>query len=275
MKQPLVDDGRSEQARARWQRTEGIAAAVGRIAAVGRAPKTVIAKVDLFAIDLKPSTVAGGVISVLVLLGTVIYTALITYAYVHRDASQSNNMLWSQASRTLFPMNVTCVAASCILSNTYPGASLPTPPSPAEACLRLGFNETTVLHLAFSNDPSDGLAILFDPTATDSAFPLGAGVYVSSEMGCDGGPGCVDDIIIMRLLVGPGLTLANYVRTNNETEPAGSRARLRQEWFLSYVSDAHSVSTARPCFAALSGAEVEGLQQAPTDAPCLSPDSVG
>ncbi len=41
---------------------------------------------------------------------------------------------------------------------------------------------------------------------------------------------CSDGVMIARLHVGPGLTIANYVRTKNLTYPVGSVGHFREEW---------------------------------------------
>jgi hypothetical protein len=49
----------------------------------------------------------------------------------------------------------------------------------------------------------------------------------ASVMGCYY---CSDGIMPASLDVGPGLTLANYVRTKNLSYPVGSVAHFREEW---------------------------------------------
>ncbi len=80
-----------------------------------------------------------------------------------------------------FPVNITCVAHSgCVVSNTYPG--IPPRPGielpPGEACATLAFNQTKTFHLLYSNDPTDGMTVLFDPNTTDAAYTERAGVSI-------------------------------------------------------------------------------------------------
>lgn len=93
-----------------------------------------------------------------------------------------------------FPMKVTCVALSgCMLSNAYGAAAgelaLVTAGTAGgllagEKCVRLAVNETAVVHLNWSNDPYDGLVVVFDPASTAPPHPAGAGVSVISASRC-------------------------------------------------------------------------------------------
>ncbi|KAG2484362.1 hypothetical protein HYH03_016781 [Edaphochlamys debaryana] len=244
-----------------------------KIAAVQalRAPRKIIHTIDLFARDVQPSSVIGATISALVLVGTAIYTAFLVYAFLHQTPTQTNLMDWTLGQGPTFPINITCLATSgCIISNAYPRAAAtaasPLPPD-SETCIHLQANESTSLHLLWSNDPDDGLSVLFDPATTMPGYPPRSAVSVFSQTKCyPNGPTCPSGIFVIALQVGPGLSLASYVRTLNWTQPEDNQGRLRHEWFMSRVAEDGTLSqvelASRPCFGQLPNATLASLQQA-------------
>ncbi|PNW83137.1 hypothetical protein CHLRE_06g308200v5 [Chlamydomonas reinhardtii] len=237
--------------------------------------------IDLFAVEQKPSSIIGVVISVMVLAATVTYSAILAFQLVHQAPATTNVIDWTMGAQPqAFPMKVTCVALSgCMLSNAYGAAAgelaLVTAGTAGgllagEKCVRLAVNETAVVHLNWSNDPYDGLVVVFDPASTAPPHPAGAGVSVISASRCLYSAGCMEGVMWMSLLVGPGLTLAHYVRTVNSTEPESWAGRRREEWFLSRVAEGGALAAAggagaRPwCFgnATEPGAVGPGAQQA-------------
>ncbi|KAG2484361.1 hypothetical protein HYH03_016780 [Edaphochlamys debaryana] len=184
---------------------------------------------------------------------------------------QTNLMDWTLGQGPTFPINITCLATSgCIISNAYPRAAAtaasPLPPD-SETCIHLQANESTSLHLLWSNDPDDGLSVLFDPATTMPGYPPRSAVSVFSQTKCyPNGPTCPSGIFVIALQVGPGLSLASYVRTLNWTQPEDNQGRLRHEWFMSRVAEDGTLSqvelASRPCFGQLPNATLDSLQQA-------------
>ncbi|KAG2488535.1 hypothetical protein HYH03_012854 [Edaphochlamys debaryana] len=170
-----------------------------------------------------------------------------------------------------FPINITCLATSgCIISNAYPRAAAMAAsqlPPDSETCIHLQARESVSLHLMWSNDPDDGLSVLFDPATTLPDYPPRSGVSVFSQANCNpNGASCASGVLVMVLPVGPGLSLASYVRTHNWTQPEGNQGRFRQEWFMSRVGEDGALSqvelASRPCFNQLPPATLASLQQA-------------
>ena len=104
-------------------------------------------------------------------------------------------------------------------------------PADEPSCAFLKKGENMNLHVLYTAHPNDGLSIVFRKNQTNPAFPPGYGAAVVSNAGCLEGLPCIDDVLYVPLRVTGGMSMWNYVHTDDQSLPDHSTGRRRSEWF--------------------------------------------
>ncbi|GAX72610.1 hypothetical protein CEUSTIGMA_g66.t1 [Chlamydomonas eustigma] len=214
---------------------------------------------DAYALQEKPSTLIGCIITVAVLAATVVYLVVVLIQAMNAPLVQTSSVYWTIGAGP-FPANVTCVAYDgCYFSNKL-SVQWATPvalsvDSAQTQCMFLAYQQSYIFNITFSNSPLDGLQMIYNSTNVADSVPAGFGALVASETNCFGlglgPPSCNSGMMFMPSPIGPGFTLLTYVETHNTTVSSGPSA-LRREWFLGkFTNDTGVVPGSTPCLDSL------------------------
>eukprot|EP00798_Chlamydomonas_sp_ICE-L_P013344 gene13344-19185_t len=208
-----------------------------------RGLKKVAQKVDLYAIKEVPHTLFASAVSLLILVGTLVYTIIMVYQYVHQGLSRTAEVHWTPSAGP-FPAELQCLAENgCFVSNrvdtawTYGVAVIPSQMS----CFRVPFGESVIINMTYSTNPVDGLDVIYNGSATPADCPPLFGLFLTSLATCGfGQPMCNEGAMPMSPPIGPGIDILDVVETTNHSQSgAGS---FRREWFVSRVDKDNSVT---------------------------------
>eukprot|EP00873_Tetraselmis_striata_P001708 jgi/Tetstr1/421972/TSEL_001218.t1 len=220
-----------------------------------------LTKLDAYAQEVEPPSKVGGLVSLVVILATAAYCVYLVYLFITRPLVVTNNIEWFQDAGP-FPMAVTCVTTSgCFVSNDVNASWTHAELGAEQAeCRLLAYRETFVFNMTYTQWPRDGFVAMYLPNNTSAETPPGYGYLTRSETQCSSGPMCMQGVMPMYVPSGPGLSLANYVRTVNTTRTDASK--LRNEWFVTEVDGrASQVDPNMPCAARALAAQGDGLVQ--------------
>lgn len=224
---------------------------------------------DGYAVEPKPKTIAGGIITVCAWLGVIAYTIYTVYVWMTRPWVNNSNVQWTYTSGP-WPLRTRCRAASgCYVSNRVNpkwAANTGSSQTTQSLCTRMEPGDWYTFDATFSNSPNDGISILYLPGTSASmltalpanstprtSIPGGFGAEIESYVVCGPGtvedagePQCVEGALQLLSPMEYGINLLFYVETSNESQKGiGS---FRQEWYPTQVSsDPTMVAGATSC----------------------------
>eukprot|EP00798_Chlamydomonas_sp_ICE-L_P031053 gene31053-7147_t len=205
--------------------------------------KKIARKLDLYSIQEVPHSLAASAVSLLILIGVLVYTIIIVYQYVHQGRTRTAEVHWTPGAGP-FPAELKCLAENgCFISNrvyaawTYGVTVIPYQMS----CFRLQFGESAIINVTYSTNPEDGLDVIYNGSATPADFPPLFGLYLTSRAACRvGEPTCNEGAMPMSPPIGPGINFLDLVETTNHTQ--SGFGHFRREWFVSRVDKDVSVT---------------------------------
>ncbi|KAI8475805.1 MAG: hypothetical protein J3K34DRAFT_456007 [Monoraphidium minutum] len=251
----------SSAAGSAWKRAGGKAVALNRMGVpLGDAGTRLLRSADAYAVEFKPGTFAGGLVTVLALTAAVVYTAFQIDAARNMPPGTEAVTEWADTQGP-FPMLVRCTAPSgCWISNRHNDSwSSHGDKVQQRGCVQLSQGEELVFNITFTQNPLNGFAAAWDPRTHAPGQPPGSGFAISADTNCPP-PACPGGVYPLSTPVLGGSYLANFVQTENLTSPV---APLRREWFATFVSGDDAINpAATACGGALTPGQLASYRQA-------------
>eukprot|EP00879_Flechtneria_rotunda_P020350 GHRR01021401.1.p1 GENE.GHRR01021401.1~~GHRR01021401.1.p1 ORF type:complete len:336 (+),score=66.30 GHRR01021401.1:258-1265(+) len=222
-----------------------------------------VAAADAYATgEPKSPTPIGGIITILALAAALAYTAYQLYIWMHTPPVVTSYVEWSDTQGP-FPAKIRCTAPNgCYVSNRHNDNSSShgdQVEAAQQGCLKMAQGDEHIINITFTQNPLNGLVMVWDPSTWEQGTTPGSGVQIMAETNQ---PAALDGIYILGTPVVGGVYLANYVQTHNYSarQPA---AQLRREWFITYVAGDTAVNpAASACASQLTPAQQASFIQA-------------
>lgn len=222
-------------------------------------PAQVFSYADLYAVKPKPATLFGGAVTVAALVSAAVYTILQISSFSRALPTTTSYVEWADTQGP-FPMTIKCTAETgCFISNRHSlqwSSNAAMVQTAQQRCLELQPNEIYTINITFTQNPLDGLYMIWDPLQYLPGTTPGSGVQIKSDQSC---PECMDGTTPLWTPVLGGVYLANLVQTDNYTSP---KAPFRNEWFVTYLSADSTINPlASPCAGTLTPAQLSSYTQ--------------
>uniref|UniRef100_A0A383VED8 Uncharacterized protein n=1 Tax=Tetradesmus obliquus TaxID=3088 RepID=A0A383VED8_TETOB len=223
-------------------------------------PLMLVAAADMYSLEPKPASVAGGILTVLALMAAVAYTASQLVAYTRMPPVVTSYVEWADTQGP-FPARIRCTAPSgCWISNRHNdiwSSHGDEVEQAQQGCLVLQPGQEYTMNFTFTKQPLNGFVAIWDPATWENDTTPGSGLQMLAETNAPDTPG---GIFLLPTPVLGGTYLANFVETHNQSAPA---AKLRHEWFITSASrDRVVLPAATPCAGQLTQQQLANYTQA-------------
>mmetsp|Transcript_28939 Transcript_28939/g.74384 ORF Transcript_28939/g.74384 Transcript_28939/m.74384 type:complete len:323 (+) Transcript_28939:98-1066(+) len=220
---------------------------LSNVASIEKEPPLLIRWVDRIGEDEgEPKSYLGAILSAVATVLLAIYTYFAITNFTDSPFPLQITAKWTIVDGPvqpgpLYPMTVECLAPSCEIGVFYTGSTafsancnssmaiFNAAPSVGSR-LRLLAGEAVVMHVCYSDDPSDGLYAWYNGSS-----PFGIGVESVAPI-----RGSAPQAV--RVPVHSGRTLLKLVNTTNATYPVGSLGHAQAEWYPTLLSPQPLVS---------------------------------